>query len=293
MLRGILEKNKEVSVIRLKRRENGFLATHVSPEILTQATRKPLSRSETILDGLFTEGVVLCESDGDRIVYESVLQTLSLPYPDLRFIPVGGIGGFKETAKLFRALGVPVAIASDFDFLLKRELLDVVCELNETEATVLKDTINGIQEKILEEARGLTFAGGIRRVEETIHSLKSRADQDDNSYFEMASELRSKLNLLSRELSPQQNLKLKGVAAVPKGLQIEINSLSTSLRRIGLFLVPCGELESWVPTLMAGMTRENKSLWATEAARKIEDHGEGEGDIWEYIRSIVDYFKGA
>lgn len=293
VLRGILEKNKEVSVIRLKRRENGFCSTHVSPEILTQATRKPLSRSEIILDGLFTEGVVLCESDGDRIVYESALQTLSPPFPDIRFIPVGGIGGFKETAKLFRALGVPVAIASDFDLLLKNELTDLVSALDVTDLPALKDKINGLREKILSKASGLTAEGAMRRVEETIQSLKSRAAQDHGSHFEMASDLRGKLSLLARELNPQQNLKLKGVAAVPEGLQAEINSLFASLRRIGLFLVPCGELESWVPTLMAGMTRENKSLWATEAARKIEDHGEGEGDIWEYIRSMVDYFKVA
>lgn len=261
VLRGILENNKEVSVIRLKREEKGFFATHVSPEILTQATRKPLSRSEIVLDGLFTEGVVLCESDGDRIVYESVLQTFSPPYPDLRFIPVGGIGGFKETAKLSRALGVPAAIASDFDLLLKSELPDVVGQLNGTEPTVLKDKINGLREKILEEARGLTAEGAMSRVEETIQSLKSRAAQAQCGHFETVSELRSKLNLLSRELSPQQNLKLKGVAAVPEGLQAEINSLITNLKRIGLFLVPCGELESWVPTLMTGVTRENKSLW--------------------------------
>ena len=80
---------------------------------------------------------------------------------------------------------------------------------------------------------------------------------------------------------------------MPEGLQDEINSLITNLKRIGIFLVPCGELESWVPTLMTEVTRENKSLWATEAARKIEDYGEGEDDIWAYIRSMVDYFKEA
>jgi energy-coupling factor transporter ATP-binding protein EcfA2 len=293
VLRGILEKNKEVSVIRLKRRENGFFATHVSPEILTQATRKPLSRSEIILDGLFTEGVVLCESDGDRIVYESVLQTLPPPFPDLRFIPVGGTGGFKETAKLFRALGVPVAIASDFDLLLKNELPDVVTALGVTELPALKDKINGLREKIFNEARGLTAECAIKRAEEVIQSFKARTVQSEHGNFEAVSELRSELSLLSREFSPQQNLKLKGLAGAPEGLQGEINSLIADLKRSGLFLVPCGELESWVPMLMSGVTRENKSLWATEAARRIEDHGEREDDIWAYIRSIVGYFKGA
>lgn len=234
---------------------------------------------------------MLCESDGDRIVYESVLQTLAPPIPDLRFIPVGGIGGFKETAKLFRALGVPVAIASDFDLLLKNELLDVVGTLDVTDLPALKDKINGLLKKILKEARGLTAECAIKRAEEVIQSFKARTVQDKHGNFEAVSELRSELSLLSREFNPQQNLKLKGLAGAPEGLQGEINSLIADLRRSGLFLVPCGELESWVPMLMRGITRENKSLWATEAARRIEDQGEGEGDVWEYIRSIVDYFK--
>lgn len=291
VLRGILEKNKEVSVIRLKRSGHGFSATHVSPEILIQATRKPLSRSELILDGLFTEGVVLCESDGDRIVYESVLQTLPPPYPDLRFIPVGGVGGFKETAKLFRALGVPVAIASDFDLLFKDELPNVVAALDITDLPGLKDKINGLRERIFQNTKGLTADEALKRAEEVMSSFKQRTAQGQSSDFKVVSELRSALSLLTRELSPQQNMKLKGLAGAPENLHGEINSLITDLKQGGLFLVPCGELESWVPMLMAGVTRENKSLWATEAARRIEDHGERGDDIWEYIRSIVDYLK--
>ena len=61
----------------------------------------------------------------------------------------------------------------------------------------------------------------------------------------------------------------------------------------GLFLVSCGELESWMPQLMQGVPRENKSLWATEAARKIEDHGKGDDDILAYIESIVRHIKKA
>ncbi|NGZ97850.1 MAG: hypothetical protein CV089_17300 [Nitrospira sp. WS110] len=291
VLRGILEKNKEVSVIRLKHREKGFFATHVSPEILTRATRKPLSRSEIILDGLFTEGVVLCESDGDRIVYESVLQTLSQSYPDLRFIPVGGVGGFKETAKLFRALEVPIAIASDFDLLLKSELSEIVGVLDVADLSALKAKINGLQEVILKVAKGLTAEEAIIRAEDVVQSIKTRTARDQRGNFELVSELRRELSLLSRELSPQQDLKSKGLAGAPESLRGEISSLITELKRSGLFLVPCGELESWVPMLMTGVTRENKSLWATEAARQIEDHGEREGDIWAYVRSIVDYFE--
>jgi hypothetical protein len=97
------------------------------------------------------------------------------------------------------------------------------------------------------------------------------------------SQLRSGLNSLYRELSPIQRLKLKGVAGAPEALQGDLKTLLSDLNDQGLFLVPCGELESWMPQLMQGVPRENKSLWATEAARKIEDHGRGEDDIWAYM----------
>ena len=70
---------------------------------------------------------------------------------------------------------------------------------------------------------------------------------------------------------------------------MEVTSLLNDLRSHGLFLVPKGELESWVENLMKGVGKGNKSLWATEAARKIEDCGKGENDIWEYVQSIVSH----
>ncbi len=126
VLRGILETNENVSVIRLTRSGGSFTAQYVPSTTLGEATRKPMSRSEAILDGLFADGVVVCEADGDRLVYEATLNTLNSLGPDVRFIPVGGTGGFKETVRLYRALNVPVAIATDIDFLAKGELEGVL-----------------------------------------------------------------------------------------------------------------------------------------------------------------------
>jgi AAA domain, putative AbiEii toxin, Type IV TA system len=293
VLRGILEANDRVSVIRLSRQQSGFRATHVSPEILTKATRKPLSRSEVILDGLFADGAVLCESDGDRIVYESALQTLSPPLPDLRFIPVGGTGGFKETVHLFHSLGVPTAVASDLDFIVKDELPSVVAALKGAEVPDIEQKVKRFRGGFLQELSTLDFETVIKRLEVLIQQLKSNPAEQDSWTLETHSQLRSGLNTLYRELSPIQKLKLKGVAGAPEALQNDLRTLMSDLSDQGLFLVPCGELESWIPQLMQGMPRENKSLWATEAARKIEDHGKGDDDIWAYIERIVQHIKKA
>ena len=74
-------------------------------------------------------------------------------------------------------------------------------------------------------------------------------------------------------------------------MQDNLKALISELDEHGLFLVPCGELESWIPQLMQGVSRENKSLWATEAARNIEDHERGEDDIWAYIEKIIQHIK--
>ncbi len=42
---------------------------------------------------------------------------------------------------------------------------------------------------------------------------------------------------------------------------------------------------------MTGVNKLNKSLWATEAARRIEDFGKGENDIWEYVQNIVSHVE--
>ena len=100
ILRGILETNPRAHVIRLTRAVSTFQARNLSPELLDQATSKPRSRSEAILEGLLSHGVVLCEAEGDRMVYESTYRTFKDRRLDIRFIPSEGTGGFAESPPL-------------------------------------------------------------------------------------------------------------------------------------------------------------------------------------------------
>ena len=128
VLRGMLE-TPSVSVVRLTCSRDTFLARVVDPETLKEAMAKPLSRSEAILDGLFASGVAVCEGEGDRLVYESAASTLELALPDIRFVPVGGLGGFRQTMKVYRALGVPTAAIGDLDAIARDELPSIVEEI--------------------------------------------------------------------------------------------------------------------------------------------------------------------
>jgi hypothetical protein len=101
ILRGILDTRPKAHVIRLSRLASGFRARTLSPELLEDATSKPRSRSEVILEGLLSNAVILCEAEGDRIVYASTFRTLKDRRLDIRFIPSEGTGGLVDPLRAY------------------------------------------------------------------------------------------------------------------------------------------------------------------------------------------------
>lgn len=94
-----------------------FHAHLVPSEVLNEALGRPTVRAESVLDGIFSQGVVLVEADTDRTVYAAVWETL-LPefHADVHFSAVGGIGGIADLAALYKTLKIPVAVIADLDF---------------------------------------------------------------------------------------------------------------------------------------------------------------------------------
>ena len=228
--------------------------------------------------------MVLCESDGDRVVYESALSTLPRRC-DIRWTPVGGIPGFAESARLYRTLGVPVAIAADFDLLLKGELKDVLDSLG-TAVNKTKE-LTERKENLVRKIREIKPELSPETVISELSPLLKDAETWD---LKKEAEVRSKINRLLQRLNRLAELKSKGIEGVPDNLKEEALVLLEECKCFGLYLVPRGELESWVAHLMDNsVSKVNKTVWATEAARKIEETGKGLNDVWDYVDGIVNY----
>ncbi len=133
ILRGVVQSTKRVEIIRLTRIDGRFLAHRVPAEELVAALDKPTLRAESVLDGLFSESVVVVEADGDRLVYNTTWETLGKELRlDVHFTAVGGTGGIADTCKLYRTLQIPVVVIADLDMVadsgLLRRVLDVMAE---------------------------------------------------------------------------------------------------------------------------------------------------------------------
>ena len=112
--------------------------------------------------------------------------------------------------------------------------------------------------------------------------------------------LRGELLHLAARLHKLQKLQEEGLGAIPEhysegaatmSLRGNVRTLLDELQEHGLFLVPVGELESWLPILMKGHSREDKSRWAMLAAEKIEDSGERNEGLWQFIRTLYDFLQ--
>ena len=94
ILRGVLQSTHDLEIIRLSRTGDQFHAHRVSADKLALALAKPTLRAETILDGIFSEAIVIVEADGDRLVYHTTWETLAEELKlDVHFAAGGGIGG--------------------------------------------------------------------------------------------------------------------------------------------------------------------------------------------------------
>lgn len=296
VLRGILETNPNAQVIRLTRNTSGFEARKLNIELLNQATSKPRSRSEAILEGLLSHAVIMCEAEGDRIVYESAYRTLQDRQLDIRLIASEGTGGFADPLCLYKALEVPRAVIADLDFLAKNgELKKVLTELG-TPPSQVQELCKRAHVAVKRIRSGISYAdpGAIQ------DQLTSLAQTSIDPSKDGDAKLRGKLIEIADRLYKLHDLKRKGLEAIPKqctegsttvNLREEVKALLTDLQTHGLFLVPVGELESWLYVLMKGQSREDKSRWAMFAAEKIEEVGEREGDIWEFVRAVYDFLK--
>ena len=74
-------------------------------------------------------------------------------------------------------------------------------------------------------------------------------------------------------------------------LAARLRQLVLSLKTVGIFLVPVGELEEWLADEHIAESKANKWAWANAAALRIQGKGSTEGDVWDFVRDVGNYLS--
>lgn len=248
VLRGILDEgNPNVRVVRVRREGSTNHVRQLDNEKISELWSDPLLRYSNILDGLFHEKVIVCESDADARFYSAVADALGdirgpdTKRPDVMFVHCGGKERLAVVIRALREVDVPVSVAADFDILRdERPLRDVVDAAGgqwsdlESDWRLVKTSIDAKKPELdgseIREAIEDALAGVTGRV--------------------FPSEVKAEIQKLFRRSSPWAIAKEVGKAFVPAGDATNgFNRLVETLSRLGIFIVPVGELECFVRSI--------------------------------------------
>ncbi|TWH77767.1 ATP-dependent nuclease [Sedimentibacter saalensis] len=119
-INGLLDAdNNNVIVIRINRDDNTNHMNTLGNDKIKELWSNPLLRYSNILNGLFHEKIVVCESDYDCLFYRAILDAIfesdGKTAPDIMFTHCGGKDRMKDVVAALNALKVPVVAIPDFD----------------------------------------------------------------------------------------------------------------------------------------------------------------------------------
>jgi hypothetical protein len=191
-----------------------------------------------------------------------------------------------DTCQLYKNLKIPVCLVADLDLL--RELgtfKSILTALASSDA--VRESMQKCQ-RIIEHIKGLGPLDSVVDVTKELNAILAMSLDWSNS--EQLKTVRGKLGDLSAGLSETARLKLGVERLDDNAIKHDLKAYLGDLRSLGVFLVPCGELEDWVPDLMTeAPSKKKKPERATYMANKIREAAVGSGDVWAFIGKMAEY----
>ncbi len=280
VVQGALEGGASITIVRITREGEVNRPAVLDDAAVKKLWSDPLLRYSNVLDGLFHDAVVLCESDADCRYYSAVLDHLPGKIenqgpnrePQLLFTHCGGKARMSSVVNALRAVSVPVIVVSDFDVL--RDASDVERILTSLGANYVQF-----------EADLKLVAAALTADEKPLRKLALKDDLN-HKIEALPNEVVSRkeaegLRAVIKTDSGWDKAKRSGLQGVPQGDAYEACArLLANLQSAGLFVVPVGELERFAP----GVPGHGPS-WVT-AVLEQKLHETPSPDAVAFVKSI-------
>lgn len=276
-LAGILASNQDVDIYRLNRDGDNTEFNLMPAQATKNLAMSPLLSSQRILDAVFHTGVVVCEADADRAVYQTVA-TKDFRNNDLIFIHAHNKQTIPRVLILFKEAAIPVSSIADLDLINSDSLLELVglCADDEDLIKELKE----FQQRVSKEIVGAENQAILDSLKNEVRDFVAQLDNGDHTL----SGAKGALNRLNKEASDWKILKVKGVEAFSKELMAETKQKIEILKEIGIFLPHVGELEGWMEL---GTSQKNK--WIILALEAIHE-GNSSQELKDFVEEVIEFF---
>lgn len=248
VLRGILDADsKNVRVIRIRREGKVNPACELDNAKISALWGDTLLRHSNVLDGLFHERVIVCESDSDCRFYAAVAganfasKGSDYRIPDVMFTHGAGKDRVATILDSLVQLKVPATCVLDFDALNDESLLEKLVTTLGGAWVTLKPDWTRVKAAIDQKKPDLDANEVRHEIEQLLKEVPAGVFPDS---------ARHEIIKVLRRGSPWQLAKSMGTSYVPNGQPSEAcMRLMAELRKLGIRIVTVGELESWAKTV--------------------------------------------
>ena len=243
-IRGLLDASTErVRIVRIQREENINKIRELDYEGIKIIWGDQLLRHSNVLDGLFHEKVVICESDSDCRFYAAVLDALfenrkDIPKPDFMFTHCGGKDRLPVVIQALYKLGVPVIVISDFDVLNNESPLKEIYENLGGDWDEVRSEWSLVKASIEQKKPELSSEDVIKEINNVLSKINEKVFPDS---------CRKDITKILKQSSPWSIAKSVGKSYIPSGAPTQAcNHLFDKFKELGFFVVEVGELEGFV-----------------------------------------------
>ncbi len=163
LLKGILNVNKDINIIRITRDGNNNQFNLLQKDKICEIIASPLLSSSNILKGLFCEKVYICESEADEEFFQSLHDKINLS--DSSFFTHGrNKQELKKISDVYNELSIPNYRIYDFDILKDKDFNHAINGAIEKD---IKDKFIEIRREInknLDANKDYYHNGGIEKI---------------------------------------------------------------------------------------------------------------------------------
>jgi predicted ATPase len=298
VLRGILSKTQDLTIVRLDRDHDTSSVNVLDASQIRAIANDALLASARVLDGIFYAGAVIVEGDRDARLYQFVSRMLRSDL-DLHFVNTDGKQLVPRVAEIYRGFGVRSVGIVDFDVLNNADEFSAhleafgVDDKSRQSAMSLRTAVAGAVTKVAPDRRLAELREELANIEkeiEDVSSTKFESDQVASSAKNRVLEKFSKsVNRFNDRSKAWRSVKERGRANLEETGQKAFDSLYAICAEHGLFINPCGELESLME--MHGLDHSaDKPSWY-ERAMKMLPRMKADRTVypWKLLEQVHNY----
>lgn len=278
-LAGILSSEQSVDIYRLNREGDVTTYTLISSEATSKLAKSALLSSQRVLEAIFYKGVVVCEADADRAVYQTVAAR-EHDVQDILFIHAHNKQTIPRVVSLLKDASIPVCAITDIDAMNSSTVLTNLLSALDNKADF--EHLLKLRETLATTIEGEGEASILDRLKKLIEELLTQLKEEEHSL----SGARGALSRIGKESSKWSGVKCRGLSGIPSAVQPQANDLISIAKQSGLFIVPVGELESWIDL---GTSRKNK--WIV-LALDVLHNDQCPDELKQFVGEVLGYLSG-